>query len=117
LREYGFRGDPTMATLDPQTSELVTNGNSGESHLLLVFPHVLDAVDVVFEVRAASDVFELVDGGDHIVIYRFEDGSMTVDTGFVSRDDGVSPPVLEVIDTQSTTANQRRFLQLMTILK
>jgi len=117
LREYGFRGDPTMATLDPQTSELVTNGNSGESHLLLVFPHVLDALDVVFEVRAASDVFELVDGGDHIVIYRFEDGSMTVDTGFVSRDDGVSPPVLEVIDTQSTTANQRRFLQLMTILK
>ncbi len=42
---------------------------------------------------------------------------MTESSGFVSRDDGVSPPVLEVMDTQSTTANQRRFLQLMTILE
>ena len=117
LREYGFQGDPAVATFDPQIGELVTNGSSGQDHLLVAFPHRLDAADLVFEVRAASGVSELADGGDHLVVYRFENGSMTESSGFVSRNDGVSPPVIEVMDTQSTTSNERRFLQLRTILK
>jgi hypothetical protein len=117
LRQYGLQSDPAMATLDPQIGELVTNGSTGEEHLLVTFPHRVDAADLAFEVRVASDVSELADGGDYVVVYRFENGSVTESSGFISRDDGVSPPVIEVMDPQSTTSNERRFLQVVTILE
>ncbi|NCF87225.1 MAG: hypothetical protein GWQ05_06515 [Verrucomicrobiaceae bacterium] len=41
LQEYGNLGDPTVANIDPEFGEIVTDG-SGQDHLLITFPHRLD---------------------------------------------------------------------------
>ncbi|MFT5187656.1 MAG: hypothetical protein ACI9DF_000333 [Verrucomicrobiales bacterium] len=110
LGEYGFLGDPKVTTSDPSFGEIVTVAVTSEDHLLLRFPHRLDAADAIFEVRAASDIVQLDDGGNFILVYRHENGTMTEGSGFVSINNGVSPPVVEVMDTQSTNLNERRFI-------
>ena len=81
LREYGSLSAPGVWTSDPQIGELVTNESSGENHLSLTFPHRVDATDLIVEVRAALEMTELADGGNHSVVYRQENGVVTVPSG------------------------------------
>ncbi len=94
LYEYAFILGPLVADKNPEQGGLLVH-DTGQHHLFLNFPQRLDAIDLIYEVRAGARVVDLCVAE---VPYWWGNGVTEQDGGLVSVDSTVNPRRVTVID-------------------
>lgn len=108
LEEYNLLSDPKAYTADPNYHSLVTHPD-GITRIHYFFP-LRQVSDLIFEVRVADNLKDLASGGNHLIVYKNQNGTTFIADGFLAN---ISPPVVEIYDSVPQTASTpRRFLSL-----